>query len=412
LLFGWYNKTNNLSSTHSIVITMLSTKVNRRTRVAAAVGGLAAVAAPAAQNMFNEAVKSFAQAKARSQRRAARKEGKPPSKGAIKAIDAPVSFGTTSNTLVRQTVLRSSGNAATVRGTTILGNVVTSSTASAFPQVGCYASSNPLTFIDRLQVMASTYDKYVYTKLKLKYVPMVGTSTAGLVAIAIDRDYMDPPQTLSWAQTLSYESVAMGSVWASHNCTMGRDSHEKRAYFTNFQDEADLHESEQFKFYAYTLGAPVSTMIGQLVLEYEIELISPVYAPTELLPLSIIGMQQTVSASGVCAATSGNFTFSFLGPTNQFAGVYELFVTGNPSFLFFTLGSGGAVISAASQGSYILYAKASNIASSGLYSLYFDYPTALRGGPAFYNTAATASTLFSGATVTWRLLQATSPAGN
>lgn len=239
-------------------------------------------------------------------------------------MQAPTSFGISSNDVVRAVVKRSTPTMARMSGVSYLGAIQSGSNSSSFPMVALFTSSNPITFQDRLQIHASTYDKYVYNSVRLKYVPAVGTSTSGKVCIAIDRDYSDPPQSTNWGETISYESVASGTVWSEHSCMMKRDPSEKRSYFTNLASGLDLRETEQFKFYAYIQGVPVNTFCGDLYLEYDIELVSPVYAPSELNAAFTRAGTFTTTASVLNSAPSNVWTISGLPSSDQKRPIYEV----------------------------------------------------------------------------------------
>jgi len=332
---------------------------------------------------------------------------------ASKMVEAPVSQGVSSTSLVRSQVLRSTGSSSTIRGTTVLGSVTTpDADAASSPLCVFFASSNPVTFLDRLQITASTYDKYVYKKVRLIFVPQVSTSTSGTVIIAIDRDYFDEPQTTNLAQTLSYESVASGSVWSGHSCSMSRDRSEMRSYFTNFTGDTALRETEQFKFYAYSLGCPRGTTLGYMMLEYELELISPVYAPSEITSnLASIGIQQgkigiSISGSSSLATVTG-LPADRVNP----GAVYELVVPTGANTSAFTVGVGGSPWTPVGA-SVRMFLRAQASGGVAQYVVFTDYPSVVSGNTnvsGLYNASVTNATLVSGIQCVWRLLTGTSP---
>lgn len=332
-----------------------------------------------------------------------------PQRSQISSISGPTSFGSAStNSLARSQVISSTANSSIVRGSTVLGPVLLpAGFIVGKPTAAFYASSNPLTFSDRMQTLASTYDKYVYHRATLRYIPNVGSSTAGQIAITIDRDYLDPPQTAGYAQTLSYEAQAFGSVWVSHSCTITRDTHEKRAYFTNFTADPALRESEQFKFYAYTLGAIASNApLGYLVLDYEIELISPVFAPVEVssntgnlvMVPTITTMTFNLPGSDVCAISA--LPSALANPGS----VYEIIVQGQPDVTDIVYGSAaGAPYTPAAQGSYIFYCRGTIV---GSFHVYTDYNSCVSNSAQarLFNNAAALNVFLNSCGCTYRLL--------
>nr|APG76508.1 hypothetical protein 2 [Hubei noda-like virus 19] len=337
--------------------------------------------------------------------------------GKITTLATPNNFGTSSNNLVRSQILSSTANSVVMRGTTILGQVATGANISSTqPNCAFFASSNPITFDDRMQTIASTFDKYVYRWVKLRWVPQVGTTTVGTVMIAIDRDYTDPPQTLSLASSQSYEAVAMGSVFAKQECTMRRDTHELRTYFTNFLSDVNIRDSEQFKFYVYTSGVAGGLPIGNLVLDYELELISPVFSPSELganiskLGVFSVTTGTVATTAGFSAPTnSGNWNLgtALISPADAGVGnlvefVFQLPTTAVNVGSALLLGLNGSQWQPTSAGSVVLYGtvNASSI-SDTIFYLYPDLSSAIRGNgptttsvPSLYNQSTATRNLF------------------
>jgi len=327
----------------------------------------------------------------------------------ISTVNAPTSFGSAStNSLSRTQIVSSTAYSSIVRGSTLLGPVTLPTGAIVGkPNCAFYASSNPITFSDRMQTLASTYDKFVYNRATLRYIPNVGSTVSGQVAITIDRDYLDPPQTAGYAQTLSYEAQAFGSVWVKHACSITRDSHEKRVYFTNFTSDPSLRESEQFKFYAYVLGAATSTVpLGYLVLDYEIELISPVFAPSEvatnlsklIMFAGSTSMNYTLGNSSICAISI--LPTALLNPGS----FYELIVQGQADGTDIKYGSTtGLTYAPESSGSYLFYCRGTE---TGSFHVYTDYASALSNniGARLYNDSAVLNNLVPTSGCTYRLL--------
>jgi len=393
---------------------------NRRARTAGAVG-TAVVALNKALPMAKQVLEEFKKyrsnvpprgyAPAPSRRTGKGKGPSPsPAPSGQSSSFAPVNQGFSSSSLVRQRTMSSTGTTTTIRGMTVLGQVQTGAVAiGTTPSCLFFASSNPITFADRLQIMSSTYDKFVYKRLKLSFIPQVATSTNGQIAVAIDRDYTDDPQSISWAQTLSYESVANGSVWTSHSTVIGRDPNEKRTYFNNFLGGSDLRETEQFKFYLFGVGLPAVTALGYLQLEYEIDLISPVYAPTELgSSLSTFYMNQStisaifdplsnfVSLTGLPSAPTQGDLYEIICQYRANIGTGLLIGVGGPAYV-------------PPAGSTRVFARFQRIGASNTWVIYPDYVAAATSNSnlALYNSNAANRDLFSSGLSTWRFVAGT-----
>jgi len=327
-------------------------------------------------------------------------------------MDAPVSSGYSSSTLVKFQQTMASSKSTTYRGCSVLGSVRTSAAATTtLPQCTFFSASNPIVFPDRLQTMASTFDKYVYKSVRLKFQPQVPSSTAGLVALCIDRDYMDPPQVSNWAQVLSYEAAVSGSVWMDHTISLKRETTERRTYFTNFTADLNFRDSEQFKFYVYTLGCPASTILGQLYLDYEIELISPVFAPEEITGATSNFQMQNVVTNTISVPTVSNvFTFAGLPAVGTIASsLIEVITAGNLALpVTVTVGTTGSVWAPPVQNSFRFFLRP----VSGGYNIFLDYPSAVSNSAtanALYNPGLATFNMITSSSTTYRLLNGTSP---
>jgi len=354
-------------------------------------------------------------AKARSAKRSTSASLRPA--GRTSVLEVPSAFGTSSDSLIRSSIISSSANASVMRGTTLLG-AVTNGVTSTGAQAVFSCSSNPVTFPDRMGLMAQTFDKYVYKKCTLRYVPACSTSTNGLIIIAIDRDYMDPPSTASLSQTMSYEAVASGSAFASHKCSIARDTHERRDYYTNFTASTELRESEQFRFWVYSAGVASNLTIGYMYLDYEIEMISPVYAPTEINanPAAIAMAQATVNITYTTLSSLPTITFTslpYVFPVVSLAvgAIFEVLLTTSINPTGLTVGSGSSSPSWSPQTSQLIYIRPSR--NNDGYNVFLDYPSALANvsqNNALYNPLLVSVVMCNASRCTVRQIQGTNAA--
>jgi len=229
------------------------------------------------------------------------------------------------------TVTKSTPEVTSVRGRAFLGNV--QSTGVSYNIVGGTYSLNPVLLNDRLSVMATTFDKYVYKRVKVCYVPFAATSQTGQIYMYLDRDYLDPLADPSQVgQIMSAYNAISDQPWKNMSTALVRDPTEKRTYFT-LLNQAQLPETEQFRVNVYVTGNGYTGIIGQLYLEYDLDLVAPVYAPLEFAPLTNFSnapaatgtgglvVMQAGSHSVSCNAT-GSFPFGI--PTTDDARVWEV----------------------------------------------------------------------------------------
>lgn len=223
--------------------------------------------------------------------------GKPASAAPQRALPAPVSTGVEYVTNTQSfAVVNNTPQSRFVKGKTILGFVSSGPVNGVGATLVKAFGFNPTLFTDRLSIESSLFDKYVYKNVKVVYQPACPTSTSGMIGISIDRDYCSEPTMGTWQQATSYERNVFGSVWMSHNISITRDKDEKRTYFTSCQTKVDLTETEQFRCYCFiSPGTPVNTVLGMISVEYDLELISPVFTLPVSTPIPYQDMTGTFS---------------------------------------------------------------------------------------------------------------------
>jgi len=315
----------------------------------------------------------------------------------LQQTNAPTSMGFSGSapSFVMKNVTKESVR---MTGRTILGFANAPAVpGSNLPFPAVIASLNPVTFSDRMGTQASLYDKYVYHKAVIRYLPACGTATAGVVIIALDRDYSDPPETQSFAAAASYEGAVWGPVWQAATSSYVRDRNEKRTYFMNAIDGVDIRETEQFKAYCFGVNVASSVAMGTFVLDYDIELISPVFAPVEVL---ISGFTSVVSGPALTLPATSSVALIPLAPANNVGTVWECFVVGayvGTSAIL--IGAGGAIWAPGVLGCYRIFVTATNAASL---TMYLTFSAATGGsGYALYNSGAGTLPLFASGYTLW-----------
>jgi len=326
-----------------------------------------------------------------------------------RSITAPVAMSLPGNTSGFSEVSRSSVSVR-VRGSTCLGVATTSPLAgTSSNQLLMIADCNPAHFPDRLGVMATTYDKYVYHSIRAIYSPACGTTTSGAIMMYFERDALDEvanPGTPS--AFLSAENAGRSSVWAKLAITMARDPHERRTYFTNSQSDITPRESHQFKLVVAGAGlaSVASQTLGFVTLEYDLELISPVLAPREIsasTPIIDAVYNQANGNANFVASSAATTAIPFgLGTFIRQFGIIEIVIADTAGANFNT-GFTGTLNGPALPGLYTgmtfyLIADGTKPSETAVaYNLYNSLESAMtRNAGYFMNSNGAATNLFTG----------------
>jgi len=331
-----------------------------------------------------------------------------PSNGAIRKVtSAPVRLGYATKS-VAHSVVASSACSTRVRGLSYIAKAITVSSSGTY-NILAVSMLNPAWFQDRLGIMARTFDKYVYHSIKVTYVPNVGSSTNGVIRMYVDRDAADPPADPNVpSYFMSAEGAVAGPAWEDLSLTMRRDSNEKRTYFTNFTAVRDVHESEQFRVVVAGQGLPSSTVLGDIIVEYDLELIAPVFAPTEIAPVSG-SLGGYLTSTGTASFTALSFVTTTV-PFGLSGAVLDAYLTweiiildflGSNISNQFTIGYGGALMTTINVGStYYIRLGGSRIMNNTPfnYTLYPSLDTAVGAytQAALYNFSTSTQNLFTG----------------
>jgi hypothetical protein len=165
-----------------------------------------------------------------------------------------------------------------------------------------------------LSAIANTHQRYKFKSLKFVYVPVASTSERGRVTLAytIDVKDEDPFDAVTLFQ---YPSSNEGSVWSSNEVVINLATRPDTLY-TRLGNvaESDIKTYDFGKFYlATSLTADDTTAVGQLFVDYEIELYTPkpascaassdVFASTNATHIFGDAIGQTTDLIGVDAYT-------------------------------------------------------------------------------------------------------------
>jgi hypothetical protein len=139
----------------------------------------------------------------------------------------------------------------------------------------------PQEFADsRLAQFGQLYEKFLFQRLEWEYTPSVGSSQAGSILLAYDRDISDPTPpatTQGIRQFLSWEDSVEGNVWAPHACRAKLEQPET-GFFTDNATGGDDRLAYQGQSYVALVdpcgnGSPL--LIGNVSVVYELDLFVP-----------------------------------------------------------------------------------------------------------------------------------------
>lgn len=216
------------------------------------------------------------------QRRAKQQTKSRPSRSPRMASDfalAPVSVAGRRATAFR---VMSSSKAGSLRvvGQDYLGTVNSPAVCPPGTMLANYLI-NPLTALfksTRVQAFGRLYEKYCFRSIKFHFESALASSTNGQVILAYDRDVADPTPPASDAGIHSYLGMAGSkttAIWRPETivCPL---TDTQTFYYTNYTGVGDLRLTHQGQFYmAAMTNVPVSTAIGSLWIEYDLELYDP-----------------------------------------------------------------------------------------------------------------------------------------
>lgn len=198
-------------------------------------------------------------------------------------VAAPVAFGT-GLSLEPPTVTRGR-NGVIVRGTEFVGS------ASAVPTLNVTAAAwdlvnivhlNPNYFSTaRLGLFTLLYSKFRFTKVILNYVTTVGTSTVGNVLVEYQPNFGETCRL--WSATTFLNQV-MGSggatlmpIWENFRTVIPVESSDLKYIVPD--SSSNIRDQSNGDIYIYELVGAASTNPGYFLIEYEVELSSPLYTP-------------------------------------------------------------------------------------------------------------------------------------
>jgi len=183
----------------------------------------------------------------------------------------------------------------------------------------------------RLKGFSKLYDRYYFSRMHFKYVPLISPANAvanGGIIMAIDYDPADPTPADTRAglnATFSSQFAEENAVFSEGVMLASRINPRKDYYIDD--NGLDARWSKQARFYVFSVGALAAGTYGEIIFEYTVHLFSPQSQPSadELGGLvagggtiaitNILGTAAVVDsqARGLSVDTAGVVTFSRAG---------------------------------------------------------------------------------------------------
>lgn len=224
--------------------------------------------------------------------------------------------------------------------------------------------------------IANRFELYDFNKLAFEYIPTVGTSTDGAIAICPDYDPADDNSNISKAQLFSFQDSVRCSVWDT--CKMVCSASNLRRRVNLFTRTGDLETTPgstglDLKLYdslqlGLSITAPVDTsarMFGELWVSYDITFHIPqmedyvpvkcegTVAPSDGNPIADFDLSGVYQMVNPLADGNGPVEISSVENTIEFffPGLYQVLlhqagatnITVNPSFTLSNDGAGDDV---------------------------------------------------------------------
>jgi len=180
----------------------------------------------------------------------------------------------------------------------------TTGTPSAFTVATIPINPGQATMFPWLSAIASRFESYRFNRLRFLYETEAATTLGGTLVLAVDYDASDnAPATKQ--QALAYKSSVRSAPWAP--CELDCEGGDLRKLSSHYVRQGGVPSLTDRKLYdqgnLFVISQNVSTasaLLGELYVEYDVELLTPVYDASSAANGSLIAGANTV---GQAAAT-------------------------------------------------------------------------------------------------------------
>jgi hypothetical protein len=152
--------------------------------------------------------------------------------------------------------------------------------------LGLVFDVNPSLLNDRVAVISSTFQKYVYQRMRFTYVPQCSTAISGSVGLVYDRDPLmisaNPNGSQFLSEVMSYEHATLTPAYVEASASYSRDPKELKTWFLGAPDATlTTRETSQGNLIVYLSNAIADTGYGFIVMDYVLDLIAPTLLPAK-----------------------------------------------------------------------------------------------------------------------------------
>lgn len=172
--------------------------------------------------------------------------------------------------------------------------------------LGLIFDINPSLLNDRVAVISSTFQKYVYQSVKFTYVPQCSTAVSGSVGLVFDRDPLMISANTQGSQFLSevmsYEHATLTPAYVGASASYQRDPKELKTWFLGAPDATTTtRETSQGNLMCYLSNCEKDKGYGFIVMDYVLDLIAPTLLPAKQ---GIIDIKKAPSQWVDCSAAA------------------------------------------------------------------------------------------------------------
>lgn len=151
-----------------------------------------------------------------------------------------------------------------------------------------------------LSAIAARFETYKFTKLAFHFIPNVGATTNGAIALVPDYDAADDNSAATKQKLLGYDDSVRGPLWKTMTCTCKPRNLKMRTSFYNrigaLKPNLDIKMYDVCSLTTYLDGitSTAPLVVGELWVQYTIVLTTPQLEPVE--PDYVIAQVDNVSA--------------------------------------------------------------------------------------------------------------------
>lgn len=186
-------------------------------------------------------------------------------------VSAPIATSTTitpsqfSMTSVSNGVVR-------LRGHEFLGTIGIFTTGSFIAGI---FDLNPACWVgSRLSRIASTYEKYRYDMIRVRYHPATATSSNGSVSMYLEFESNESAAT-NHVQSLNHQHAALGPKWAPLTITYHRPKEDPTVYYLTNNGAGSSREDLSQAKACFVSGDDVVSVFGYVSIEYDVTFMYP-----------------------------------------------------------------------------------------------------------------------------------------